>query len=345
MKNINQNYIPKPKLVRDAAYYANGIKEKNITILSEAITIIESTNVQKSLLAREILTHLSSQTPNACIRLGITGPPGVGKSTWIDALYDHFDETQCTAAVLTIDPSSKSSKGSILGDKTRMEAIGKRRNVFIRPSPSGDMLGGISRKTKETMQLCEYAGFDYICIETVGVGQSETDVSDVVDINILVLQPGAGDDIQGIKRGIMETADILVVNKSDGNLLVLAEQTERQLKSAVSVISHPLPEWHIPIIRTSALENSGFTAVWKTIEDYMQMARASDHFRNKRMHQNVRWFEVQTRYALQNLLLQDRAVEKSYNTLIQEIRSHGLNPILAQDRFIDIVVKNLKKKR
>lgn len=317
--------------------------QKNLSILSEAITIIESTNPQKSVLAKEIIEILSEHKSPKSIRIGITGPPGVGKSTWIDRFLLHLHQNQ-TAAVLTIDPSSKSSKGSILGDKTRMETLGKNQNVFIRPSPSGNVLGGISRKTKETMMLCEFAGFDYVCIETVGVGQSETEVSDVVDINILVLQPGTGDEIQGIKRGIMETADIIVINKFDGELKFIAEQTKRQLHSAISVFSHSLQHWQIPILLTSGYQNFGFLEVWNSVESFLSTSEKSNYFNNKRKQQNVKWFEVQISSAIQNLFFQDTDNASTFKKIKLEIQSKDLNPIIAQDRFLDIVKSNFNKK-
>lgn len=235
--------------------------------LSRAITMIESANPQHRDFAQALLNALLPHTGKS-IRLGITGVPGVGKSTFIETFGQFAIDQGYKVAVLAIDPSSPKTGGSILGDKTRMEKLARHPQAFIRPSPSRGMLGGIARKTYDTMLLCEAAGFDLIIIETVGVGQSETTAVDLVDVFMLLLAPASGDDLQGIKRGIMELADILVVNKSDGDLVAAAERVRRDMAAALHILRPREDAWSPPVLSCSATQGNGIADIWQSLHDY-----------------------------------------------------------------------------
>lgn len=337
LKNINPKYQVSQKPLKDVAYYLSGIAEKNHVILGETITLMESTSPSKVVVARQILNSIIETPRPERLRIGVTGPPGVGKSTWLNA-FGYFVSSQGkSTAILAIDPSSINSKGSILGDKTRMDIIGRHSDVFIRPSPSGSVLGGISRNTMESLLVCEYAGFDYICIETVGVGQSEIAVAEQVDINILILQPGSGDDIQGIKRGIMETADIIVVNKADGALTGLADQTRYQFQSIIKYLHHQLPHWEIPVILTSGLQSKGFTEIMEQINKFSILSSASGYISEKRKDQGLKWFEQQGLLALQHHFLNNPKNKTKYLEITDKIKDGTLHPIQAIDLYLDLL--------
>ncbi|NQV44618.1 MAG: methylmalonyl Co-A mutase-associated GTPase MeaB [Rhodospirillales bacterium] len=248
--------------------------------LSQAITMIESGNPQHRDTAQALLNALLPHTGKS-IRLGITGVPGVGKSTFIETFGQFAIDQGYKVAVLAIDPSSPKTGGSILGDKTRMEKLARHPQAYIRPSPSRGMLGGIARKTYDTMLLCEAAGFDLIIIETVGVGQSETTVVNLVDVFMLLLAPASGDDLQGIKRGIMELADILVVNKSDGDLVAAAERVRRDMAAALHILRPRDDAWVPPVLVCSATQGNGITDIWQSLQDYRQTAGDLDKRRGQ----------------------------------------------------------------
>lgn len=248
----------------DAADLARGIRAGDRRALARGITLVESTRDDHRAAAVELLSGLLSETGNS-IRLGITGVPGVGKSTFIEAFGQHVIGEGHRMAVLAIDPTSKRSGGSILGDKTRMEQLSRDPDAFIRPSPAGETLGGVARRTREAMLLCEAAGFDVILVETVGVGQSETAVADMVDMFLLLLVPGGGDELQGIKRGIMELADLLIVNKADGDLAAAAGRAAGEYAHALQLMPASSPDWSPEVVQCSALENRGIAEIWDTV--------------------------------------------------------------------------------
>ncbi|SHH37628.1 methylmalonyl Co-A mutase-associated GTPase MeaB [Winogradskyella jejuensis] len=266
----------------------NGITSSNITSLSRAITLIESTNSAHTKKANAIITACLPYANNS-VRIGITGVPGVGKSTFIEALGKHLTSQNKKVAVLAVDPSSSLSRGSILGDKTRMEDLVKNPHAFIRPSPSGDSLGGVARKTRETIILCEAAGFDTILIETVGVGQSETAVHSMVDFFLLLKLAGAGDELQGIKRGIIEMADAIVINKADGENIKAAKSAKLEFNRALHLYPEKESGWTPKTTLCSALKNEGISEVWKMISDYISKAKSTNYFENHRMEQNKFW--------------------------------------------------------
>lgn len=282
-----------------AAELISGIKAHNKVALSRAITLVESTNVSHLAKANEIINGCLPFA-NKSVRIGITGVPGVGKSTFIEAFGKLLTSLGKKVAVLTIDPSSTISHGSILGDKTRMEELVKDENAYIRPSASGETLGGVARKTRETIILCEAAGFDTIIIETVGVGQSETAVHSMVDFFLLLKISGAGDELQGIKRGIMEMADAIVINKADGDNINKAKLTKTEFNRALHFFPAKKSGW-IPTVATcSAITKEGIENVWKTICNYLELVKSNHYFEQKRQEQNQYWMMETINEQLKN---------------------------------------------
>lgn len=265
-----------------------GILNGNRTSLSRAITLVESTNPEHAEKANEIIKGCLPYS-NKSIRIGITGVPGVGKSTFIEVFGKSLTALNKKVAVLAVDPSSSLSHGSILGDKTRMEELVKDENAFIRPSASGETLGGVARKTRETIILCEAAGFDTIIIETVGVGQSETAVHSMVDFFLLLKIAGAGDELQGIKRGIMEMADAIVINKADGDNIKKANQAKLEFNRALHLFPQKLSNWMPKVTTCSALTKEGIPEIWNTISHYFEITNESGYFQEKRKDQNQFW--------------------------------------------------------
>lgn len=269
---------------QDAAFYVQGILSNNMSILSRAITLVESQNKAHQELAQQILDTLIPKTGNS-FRLGVTGVPGVGKSTFIESFGKEIIARGYKLAVLAIDPSSNKSKGSILGDKTRMEELSTLQNVYIRPSPSSGTLGGITQATYETILLCEAAGYDFIIVETVGVGQSEVAVSKITDFFLLLMLAGAGDELQGIKRGIMEMADALVITKADGDNLNKAKAARSEYAHAIHLLQAPESGWIPRTLMCSAIENSGMNTVVDMIEEYKKFSTTNTYFQKKRKEQ------------------------------------------------------------
>lgn len=265
-----------------------GILDSNITALSRAITLVESTNIDHLAKANSIINSCLPYA-NKSIRIGITGVPGVGKSTFIEAFGKYLTSLGKKVAVLAVDPSSTISHGSILGDKTRMEELVKDPNAFIRPSASGDTLGGVARKTRETITLCEAAGFDTIIIETVGVGQSETAVHSMVDFFLLLKIAGAGDELQGIKRGIMEMADAIVINKADGDNIKKAKLAKTEFNRALHLFPAKKSGWTPTTSTCSAITQEGIPEVWQIISDFMVLTAGNNYFNLKRTQQNEYW--------------------------------------------------------
>ena len=276
---------------------AEQIKAGDRRALAKAITLVESTRADHGDQATALLETLMPHTGNS-IRLGISGAPGVGKSTFIEALGTYLTEQGHRVAVLAVDPTSAVSGGSILGDKTRMETLSVNPNAFVRPSPAGKTLGGVTRRTRESLLLCEAAGFDVIIIETVGVGQSETAVSDMTDMFLLLLSPGGGDDLQGIKRGIMELADLVLVNKADGDQTHLANQTVSDYGAALHFMQARTPSWTPRIQSCSALHNQGVAEVWQTAQEFRSALTDSGELLTLRAQQARAWMWSETAEAL-----------------------------------------------
>ena len=256
--------------------------------LARAITLVESTKAEHQASARDLLTAVMDRTGNAW-RIGLTGVPGVGKSTLIESLGGHLTGAGRKVAVLAVDPSSSRSKGSILGDKTRMGALAVDRNAFIRPSPAAGTLGGVARKTRESMLLCEAAGYDVVIVETVGVGQSETVVADMVDVFVALMLPGAGDELQGIKKGLLEIAEILFVNKADGENETRARRAARDLEAALHLFAPVSPHWSPAVLTGSGLSGAGIETLWRTVEAHRKALEGAGALEEKRRGQQVRW--------------------------------------------------------
>nr|WP_225990339.1 methylmalonyl Co-A mutase-associated GTPase MeaB [Flavobacterium sp. SaA2.13] len=265
-----------------------GILDGNKTALSRAITLVESTNPAHLEKAMAVINQCLPHA-NKSVRIGITGVPGVGKSTFIEAFGKHLTGLGRKVAVLAVDPSSSMSHGSILGDKTRMEELVKDENAYIRPSASGDTLGGVARKTREAIILCEACGFDTIIIETVGVGQSETAVHSMVDFFLLLKIAGAGDELQGIKRGIMEMADLIVINKADGDNIKKAKLAKTEFNRALHLFPAKNSGWQPKVTTCSAITHDGIADVWQVVNDYFEMAKGNRYFEAKRTDQNRYW--------------------------------------------------------
>ncbi|MGB0839716.1 MAG: methylmalonyl Co-A mutase-associated GTPase MeaB [Chitinophagales bacterium] len=290
----------KAQVLQSVDYYVEGILSGNRVILSQAITLIESQKTSHQTLAHQIVDECVRQQQNQTLRIGITGTPGVGKSTFIDSFGKHLLAEGHQVAVLAVDPSSPVSKGSILGDKTRMADLSVHPNAFVRPSPAGRFLGGVAQKTRESILLCEAAGFDIIIIETVGVGQSETTVHAMTDFFLLLLLPGAGDELQGIKRGVVEMADLVAFNKADGDNTQKARFSKRYYQNALHLFSPKQSQWTPKVMTCSALQKEGITDIWHIIQSYQTLIQNNGFFEQNRRQQAQSWLNEALTYRLQN---------------------------------------------
>ena len=301
--------------------------------LSRGITLVESTRVDHRAQAADLLQRLAPHAGDA-VRVGISGVPGVGKSTFIEALGNHLLDQGRRLAVLAVAPSSSLSGGSILGDKTRMERLARRREAFIRPSPAGGSLGGVARRTRESMTLCEAAGFDVIFVETVGVGQSETAVSEMTDMFLLLLLPGAGDDLQGIKRGIMELADLLLINKADGDLLARARHSAADYRAALGLLHPRTRGWRVPVEICSALSGEGIVSAWELVERYHQFIRDNDELARRRADQARSWMWSEIAEGLMSRFRDDPGVRARIGELESAVIAQRLPPTLAAAQLL-----------
>lgn len=339
---VNPDYNVKKSGVRDLEYYIRGLTSGNKYVLSEAITLIESQRESKHLVAGLLLDWAFTHVAHPTIRIAVTGTPGVGKSTFIEAFGKMVKAKGHKLAILTIDPSSQVSKGSILGDKTRMAGLSQLPEVFIRPSASGNMLGGTAAQTKDAILLCEAAGFDIIIVETVGVGQSETEVNNMTDVSLLLLQPGAGDEMQGIKRGIMENADIIIINKADGPQADLATETQKDYSNAVQLFHHPMPDWRQPVLKVSSVTGSGLEEVWVTLMQYITLSKAHDVFNQKRKHQEGLWFKTQVMAKLEQIIFNNSMIRESYQKLLRDISNEAISTSAAINKMIRLISAELQ---
>lgn len=310
-----------------------GIIAKDRTALSRAITLVESTNPQHLKKANAIIKHCLPYA-NASVRIGITGVPGVGKSTFIETFGTYLTQQGKQIAVLAVDPSSSLSRGSILGDKTRMEDLVKNENAFIRPSPSGTSLGGVARKSRETIILCEAAGFDTILIETVGVGQSETAVHSMVDFFLLLKLAGAGDELQGIKRGIMEMADAIVINKADGDNLKNAKTAKVEFNRALHLYPPKESGWQPKVLLASALKNQGIPEVWQLIEDYLSLVKENSFFDYTRNQQNKFWLLQTIEDRLKTDFYNNPSIKEALKHQLQRLEDGETTPFAAAELLL-----------
>lgn len=312
--------------------YVEGILQKNITTLSRAITLVESSRPEHQQTANQILEKILPHTGKS-VRIGITGVPGVGKSTFIESFGQILLKKGHTVAVLAVDPSSTLSKGSILGDKTRMEVLSAQPGVFIRPSPSGGSLGGVERKTRESVLLCEAAGFDQILIETVGVGQSETEVHQLTDFFLLLMLAGAGDELQGIKRGIMEMADGIVITKADGTNIDKAKSARADYARAIHLFPPTESGWTPEVKTCSSTEHKGIDEVYGMIEKYVHHTKTKGYFEKKRRKQNIFWFESLVQEKIRNQFFGNADFLKRYKAAKNNIEKDQLTILTAVEQM------------
>lgn len=337
---VNPNFrkIKRTKNILSISDYVNGILGGDINILSQAITLVESRLPAHQEIAQQIIEKcLSLGKPS--IRIGITGVPGVGKSTFIESLGMEVVNSGHKLAVLAVDPSSERSGGSILGDKTRMEELSVQNNAFIRPSPSAGSLGGVARKTRETIVLCEAAGYDTIFIETVGVGQSETAVHSMVDFFLLLMLSGAGDELQGIKRGIMEMADAIAITKADGNNVQKAKLAQAQYQNALHLFPITDSEWKPSVLTCSSLEKKGISEIWENIKHYEDYTRNNGYFEKNRKHQSKYWLFEAVNAALKERFYNDAIVKSELKTLELDIEKDKISSFVAASKLLDIYFK------
>lgn len=324
--------------------FVKGIRASDRVLLGQAITLVESAREEHQILAREIIAQLlpaiavAAKPPTlGALRIAVTGAPGVGKSTFIEALGMYLVEQGKRPAVLAIDPSSAVSGGSILGDKTRMERLSASEQAFIRPSPSGDSLGGVARKTREAIVLVEAAGFDTVIVETVGVGQSEIAAQRMTDLFILLLLPGAGDELQGIKRGIVEMADLLVVNKSDGDRIQLANQARGHYMNAAHLFPIKPSGWQPRVLACSALENFGIDAIWTAVLEFQKHTLANGFFQENRHQQARYWLEDSLEAGLRSRFYKHPGVQAKLAEVEAEVLAGRMSPTDAAARVLGVL--------
>lgn len=315
--------------------FVTNILKGSIPFLSRAITLVESTNAKHQQKANEILERCLPFANNS-VRIGITGVPGVGKSTFIESFGKHLTAQGKKVAVLAVDPSSSVNKGSILGDKTRMEQLVTDKNAFIRPSPSGTSLGGVAQKTRESIILCEAAGFDTLIIETVGVGQSETVVHSMVDFFLLLKLAGAGDELQGIKRGIIEMADAIVINKADGDNEKNAKIAKVEFNRALHLYPIKESNWQPKVLTASALKNIGISKIDKMIVDYISLTKENSYFDKKRNEQNKYWLLSTINQQLKDNFYQNPIIKNALLKEIENLENGKTTPFYAAKKLLDL---------
>ncbi len=306
--------------------------------LSRALTMVESKNARHREIAEKLIHDALPFTGNS-IRIGITGVPGVGKSTFIEAFGEHLTSIGKKVAVLAIDPSSTKTRGSILGDKTRMNSLSQNENAYIRPSPSAGSLGGVARKTRESILLCEAAGFDIIIIETVGVGQSETTVKSMVDFFMLLMLAGAGDELQGIKRGIMEMADLLVINKADGDNIQNSKRARGEYKRALHLFPPNSNEWIPRVEMASALQQEGMKDIWQVILEFENQQKTKGYFIQTREQQAIQWFEEALSDLLMETFYNSEKIKPQLLRMKDQVREHEIEPYTAARTLLKAFLK------
>ena len=315
--------------------YLSGIRAADRAVLGRAITLVESNAPADQELAQELLVALMPHTGSA-MRVGVTGVPGVGKSTFIEALGCNLIDLGKRVAVLAVDPSSRRTGGSILGDKTRMTRLSRDARAFVRPSPSSGELGGVGRKTRETMMVCEAAGFDVVLVETVGVGQSETVVASMVDFFLVLMLANAGDELQGIKRGIMELADMIAINKCDGDNLKYGRHAKREYSSALRLMHAGSAAWRPPVVMVSSLENTGLGELWEKIEEHRALLERTGELDDKRRTQLRGWMWSMVDDHVLGAIREHPGVKKLAAELERAVQAGTTTPTLAARAILDI---------
>jgi len=333
---------PGSGLIKNNAALAGAVREGNRRALAQAITLIESTRPDHRATACDLLERLMPYSGEA-IRLGISGVPGVGKSTFIEALGNHVIDAGHHVAVLTVDPSSAISGGSILGDKTRMETLSRRAEAYIRPSPAGKTLGGVTRRSREALILCEAAGFDVVIVETVGVGQSETRVADMTDMFVLLQLPGGGDELQGIKRGIMELADLILINKADDELQALAGRSVADYQNALRLLHPRSANWKVEVRTCSARDGVGIGDVWDIVLKHRKVHESSGELKTRRAAQARDWMWTEVSENLLTALQSDRRVRDQI-PLLEAAASEGrMPPTVAARQLLELFLEQKDK--
>jgi LAO/AO transport system kinase len=315
---------------------ANGLRAGHRAALARAITLIESRRADHQAAARELVQALLPRTGKA-IRVGITGSPGVGKSTTIDTLGMYLIERGHQLAVLAVDPSSARSGGSILGDKTRMAKLAASDHAYIRPSPSSGTLGGVAAKTREAMLLCEASGFDVVLVETVGIGQSETAVSDMTDFFLALMLPGAGDELQGIKKGLVELADMIAINKADGDNIKRANIAAADYRGALHILSPRSEHWQPPVVTYSALTGTGIAELWQKVQDHRNAMMASGEFASRRREQQVKWMWSMLENRMMARLRSDAAMRAKVRKIETEVAEGRIAAALAAETIAELL--------
>jgi LAO/AO transport system kinase len=329
------------ELMQETAALAEDVIRGSRRALAQAITLIESTRGDHRAAAGELLQQLMPRAGKS-IRLGISGVPGVGKSTFIEALGNHVIDGGHRVAVLTVDPSSAISGGSILGDKTRMESLSRRSEAYIRPSPSGNTLGGVTRRSREALILCEAAGFDVVIVETVGVGQSETKVAEMTDMFVLLQLPGGGDELQGIKRGIMELADLILINKADDEMQALAGRSAAEYRNALRLLHPRTVGWNVEVRTCSARDGTGIAEAWEIVLQHHAMLESSGQLQVRRAAQARDWMWTDVNDNLIIALQNDPEVRKQIPDLEAAASEGRMPPTAAARKLLDIFLKGRK---
>lgn len=339
MDNINPNFKKfRSAELPSADQLLERLTNGDRASLSRALTLVESKSEKHRAIAEELI-HQALPLSGKSVRIGITGVPGVGKSTFIEAFGTYLTSIGKKVAVLAIDPSSTKNRGSILGDKTRMNELSQNENAFIRPSPSAGSLGGVARKTRESILLCEAAGYDIIIVETVGVGQSETTVKSMVDFFMLLMLAGAGDELQGIKRGIMEMADLLIINKADGNNAQNAKRASGEYKRALHLFPANDNEWIPRVSVASAIEKQGMQEAWEVVSEFKNQQKTKGYFENSRQEQALKWFEESIGELLLDKFTHSEEVQENYRDLQKKVRSGKTEPFKAAQLAVDFLFR------
>jgi len=341
-EKISKAMINKKKKELTIDEYVEGILSGNRVILSKAITLIESSLPNHYNLAQQIIERCMPYSGKS-IRIGVTGVPGVGKSSFIESIGKHLTEKDHKIAVLAVDPSSEISKGSILGDKTRMEKLSVDKNAFIRPSPSAGSLGGVARKTREIIILCEAAGFDIIFIETVGVGQSEITVHSMVDFFLLLMLAGAGDELQGIKRGIIEMSDGMIINKADGDNIDKANNAKNQYQNALHLLPKHHSNWMPKVLTCSAIENKGIDEAWNMIAEHNKLMKKTGYFRKKRNKQKINRMYETINQTLSNNFYNNPIIERKLQVIEKSLLNNQFSAYQAAHKLLDYYFKDIEK--